>query len=62
MLILTRKVEEVIDIGDNIKVTVLGVRGRQVRLGIDAPPEVIVHRREVSQRIQDEANSASKTT
>ncbi|VVP62047.1 Translational regulator CsrA1 [Pseudomonas fluorescens] len=52
MLILTRKVGESINIGDDIKVTVLGVSGQQVRLGIDAPKEMAVHREEITQRIQ----------
>ena len=46
MLILTRKLGESITIGDNIKVTVLGIYGRQVRLGIEAPLKVVVHREE----------------
>lgn len=59
MLILTRKLGESINIGDEIKVTVLGVFGRQVRLGVDAPPTVIVHREEVYLKIQDENRAAS---
>lgn len=59
MLILTRKLGESINIGDEIKVTVLGVFGRQVRLGVDAPPAVIVHREEVYLKIQDENRAAS---
>ena len=59
MLILTRKLGESITIGDEIKVTVLGVFGRQVRLGVDAPPAVIVHREEVYLKIQDENRAAS---
>ncbi|MFA6354515.1 MAG: carbon storage regulator CsrA [Candidatus Paceibacterota bacterium] len=54
MLILTRKLGESITIGDNIKVTVLGMYGRQVRLGIEAPLKVVVHREEVYVRIQRE--------
>lgn len=61
MLILTRKLGESITIGDNIKVSVLGIHGRQVRLGIDAPAEVIVHREEVYVRIQAENRRASKS-
>ncbi|QXZ16069.1 carbon storage regulator CsrA [Pseudomonas sp. AO-1] len=52
MLILTRKPGETIRIDDNISVTVLGATGQQVRLGIDAPAEVEVHREEIYQRIQ----------
>lgn len=59
MLILTRKLGESINIGDDIKVTVLGVFGRQVRLGVEAPPTVIVHREEVYLKIQDENRAAS---
>jgi len=51
MLILTRKLGESIIIDDNIVVTVLGVKGSQIRLGIDAPKEVSVHREEIQERI-----------
>ncbi len=61
MLILTRKLGESITIGDDIKVSVLGIHGRQVRLGIDAPAEVIVHREEVYVKIQAENRRASKS-
>lgn len=54
MLILTRKPGEVIRIGNDITVTVLGVNGQQVRLGINAPAEVEVHREEIFLRIQAE--------
>lgn len=54
MLILTRRVGETLIIGDNVKVTVLGVRGHQVRIGVDAPKDVSVHREEIYNKIQDE--------
>ena len=54
MLILTRRVGETLVIGDNIKVTVLGVRGHQVRLGVDAPREISVRREEIHERIKKE--------
>ncbi len=61
MLILTRKLGETITIGDDIKVSVLGVRGRQVRLGIDAPSNVVVHREEIYVKVQAENRKASKS-
>jgi carbon storage regulator len=54
MLVLSRKRDEQIVIGDAIRVTVVDVRGDKVRLGIEAPPDVTVHRREVWERIQRE--------
>ena len=60
MLILTRKLGESITIGDNIKVTVLGVYGRQVRLGIEAPLKVVVHREEIYVKIQQENRKAAQ--
>ena len=59
MLILTRRVGETLNIGDDISVTVLGVRGNQVRLGVDAPKNVAVHREEIYQKIQDEKDTGS---
>ncbi len=54
MLILTRRISESIIIGDNVKITVLGVKGNQVRLGIDAPKDLSVHREEIYERIKHE--------
>ena len=54
MLILTRKVNESLMVGDDITITVLGVKGNQVRLGVTAPRDVAVHREEIYQRISDE--------
>lgn len=61
MLILTRRVSETVMIGRDITVTILGVKGNQVRVGVDAPKEVPVHRSEVYDRIQrEEAAARSK--
>ena len=60
MLILTRRVGETITIGSEINVTVLGVSGAQVRVGIDAPKDVAVHREEVYARIQAEEPGAGR--
>ncbi|HEJ1842315.1 TPA: carbon storage regulator CsrA [Pseudomonas aeruginosa] len=54
MLILTRQVGETLMVGDDVTVTVLGVKGNQVRIGVNAPKEVAVHREEIYQRIQKE--------
>lgn len=60
MLILTRRVGEKLVIGENVIVTVLGVKGNQIRIGIDAPSEVQVHREEIFKRIQQEREEFSR--
>ena len=64
MLILTRRVGERLMIGDEISVTVLGVKGNQVRIGVDAPSNVIVHREEIYERIRSQRQNpdASRNT
>ena len=57
MLILTRRVGEALMIGDRVSVTVLGVKGNQVRIGINAPKDVAVHREEIYQKIHKEDGS-----
>lgn len=59
MLILTRRVGETIMIGNDISVTVLGVKGNQVRVGVNAPKEVAVHREEIAVRIANEERAAT---
>jgi carbon storage regulator len=60
MLILTRKIGECITIGDEIKVYVVGIKGKQVRLGIEAPADERVHRQEIYQRIAEENRLAAQ--
>lgn len=60
MLILTRRIGETLNIGDDIQVTVLGVKGNQVRLGVNAPKTVPVHREEIYQRIKKEKESGQE--
>lgn len=60
MLVLTRKVGEGIAIGDDVKIVVMQIKGKQVRLGIKASPSTAVHREEIYQKIQDENRAASQ--
>ena len=61
MLILTRKVGETVVIGDNVTVAIIGVKGSQIRIGINAPKDVIVHREEIYERIRREQLSERLT-
>lgn len=62
MLILTRRVGESLVIGDEVNVTVLGVKGNQVRIGVNAPRDVAVHREEIYVRIQEEEPEVREST
>lgn len=62
MLVLTRKVNQSIVIGHDVEVVVLEVRGEQVRIGIRAPKNVTVHRKEIFEQIQEENKAASQVT
>ena len=59
MLILTRRIGESVVIGDDVGITVLGVKGNQVRLGVKAPKEIAVHREEIYERIRQERDQHS---
>ena len=62
MLILTRKAGESLHLGDDIRITVFSVQGKQVKLGIDVPGDMVVYRDEVYQRIKDENRQAMQTS
>lgn len=59
MLILTRRIGETLNIGDEVQVTVLGIKGNQVRIGVSAPKEVPVHREEIYERIKKEKEAGN---
>ncbi len=59
MLILTRRIGETLNIGDDVQVTVLGIKGNQVRIGVNAPKEIPVHREEIYERIKKEKEAGS---
>ncbi len=62
MLILTRRIGETIIIGDNVHITILGIKGNQVRVGVNAPKDVAVHREEIYQRIATEKTQSLEDT
>lgn len=62
MLVLTRRINEAIKIGDNIELTILSISGDQIKIGIDAPRHVEIHRKEIYLDIQNENNNASQTS
>jgi carbon storage regulator len=61
MLILTRRVGETVMVGNDVAVTIVGVKGNQIRIGIDAPKDVSVHRKEIYERIRHEQHPARLT-
>ncbi len=60
MLILTRRIGETLMVGDDVSITVLGVKGNQVRVGVNAPKDIAVHREEIYERIQREKQAFNK--
>jgi carbon storage regulator len=62
MLVLTRNINDFIKIGDNVDICILGVKGNQVKLGINAPKEISVHRQEVYERIKRQKNMQKKAS
>ena len=60
MLILTRRINEVLYIGDDVQIEVLGIKGNQVRIGINAPKDIPVHREEIYQKIQREGRRSER--
>jgi len=61
MLILTRRIGETLMVGDDVTITVLGVKGNQVRIGVNAPKDIAVHREEIYQRIQNEKSGGGSS-
>lgn len=61
MLVLTRKTGESINIGDDIKISIMEIKGRSVRIGIEAPKSMVIHREEIYQKIQEENRLASES-
>ena len=62
MLVLTRKLGETITVGNDVRITVVEIKGKQVRLGIEAPAETVIHREEIYERIQEENRLAAIRT